>query len=110
MPVQHDLQLDQGGSFAVQFTYLEGSGTPVDLTTYTIKSQIRATLTSLTASAEFTCSVTNPTAGIFTLSMHPSSSALLTGSCYTYDVRLTSGSYVKYLLEGDVDVSARVTA
>lgn len=109
MTPKYNLAMNRGETFQKTFTYLDANGAAVDLTPYTVQSQIKAAYTDTTASATFTASIPSPTSGEFQLVLHPSSSALLTGSCYLYDVRLTSGSFIRYVLEGKVHVSPSVT-
>lgn len=106
---KYNLALNRGESFEKNIQIIQSTGTPLNLTGYTVDSNIKATYTDVSASAAFTCSISSATNGQFVMQLHPSSSRLLTGSCYLYDVRITSGSEVQYILEGKVHVSPSVT-
>lgn len=106
---KYNLSIDRYGSFTQPFQYLTSDGSPFNLNGYSIRSMIRPDYLSPSASAEFTCSIIAATSGSFTLNLHPSSSAALTGSCYYYDVRMSSGSAVLYAIEGKVTVSPAIT-
>lgn len=109
MAVKYNLALNRGETFVAEFQYRDSTGTPVNLDGYTIDSQLRLNYTDVSASAEFSVTKTEPENGKFTLTLFPTASLSLTGSCYLYDVRLTSGSLVTYLIEGKVNVSPSVT-
>lgn len=107
---KYNLSLQTAETFTQQFKILAGNGASFDLTQYTASSYIKADYASTTASAVFTCSITSPTEGLLDIGLHASSSALLTGSCYYYDIRLTKNDgTVLYPLEGKVVVSNSVT-
>lgn len=109
MAVKYNLALNRGETFAAEFQYKDSSGSPVNLSDYTIESQLRVNYTDVSSSADFTCTKTDAPNGRFILTLTPSASLSLANSCYLYDVRLTSGSFVTYLLEGKVNVSPSVT-
>jgi hypothetical protein len=104
-----NISIQCGESVNRQFKLLSATGEPFDLTGYTLESQVRAEYNSPSASAEFTVTSSLPTEGLIIMTMPASSSAQLTGSCYYYDVRMTSGSIVQYPFEGKLVVSPRVT-
>lgn len=108
---KYNLYLQTAETYQQQFKLLSGNGSSFDLSDYSASSYIKADYSATTASAIFTASITSPTEGILTLSLPSSASALLTGSCYYYDIRLiknTDGT-VLYPLEGKVLVSNSIT-
>ena len=105
---KYNLSIQSGESVNRQFKLLTGNGLPYDLTGFTIQSFVKADYTS-SAAATFTCTSPDPTNGLINISMTSQSSATLTGSCYFYDLRITSGSTALYPLEGKVVVSPSIT-
>jgi hypothetical protein len=105
---KYNLSIQSGESVNRQFKLLTGNGLPYDLTGFTIQSFVKADYTS-SAAATFTCTSPEPTNGLINISMTSQSSATLTGSCYFYDLRITSGSTALYPLEGKVVVSPSIT-
>lgn len=107
---RYNLTIQSGETFIKQFKLLEFNNNPFNLTDYSIASYIKTTATDTTQVTEFTGSSPSPTEGIISLTLPPSASALLTGSCYYYDIRISSGSNtVLYPLEGKVLVSPSIT-
>ena len=105
---KYNLSIQSGESVNRQFKLLTLNGLPYDLTGFTIQSFVKADYTSSTA-ATFSCTSPDPTNGLINIAMTSQSSALLTGSCYFYDLRITSGSTALYPLEGKVVVSPSIT-
>lgn len=111
MAEKYNLSIDQGSTFLQTFSIVhQTTGNPFDFTGYTIASHIRALPTDTLPAAIFTASIDSPpTSGSFTLQLSPSGSMALTGSCYVYDVELTSGPTVTRMVEGKVTISPEVT-
>lgn len=107
---KYNLTLQTAETFTQQFKILSANGSAFDLSTYTAASYIKADYSATTASAIFTASIVSAPQGLLNLSLHASSSAVLTGSCYYYDIRLTKNDgTVLYPLEGKVLVSNSIT-
>lgn len=107
---KYNLSLQTAETFTQQFKILAGNGVSFDLSDYTASSFIKADFADTTASAVFTCSITSPIEGLLDISLHASSSAVLTDSCYFYDIRLLKNDgVVLYPLEGKVVVSNSIT-
>lgn len=105
-----NLMVQAGESYAKQFKLMQANNEPFDLTDYTIKAWIKTQPSDTTAVTVFTGSALAPTEGVLQISLPPSSSMLLTSSCYFYDIRISSGSTtVLYPLEGKVLVSPSIT-
>lgn len=102
------MSIQSGESVNRQFKLLTANGVPYDLTGFTIQSFVKPDYTS-SAAATFTCTSPDPTNGLINMAMTSQSSALLTGSCYFYDIRITSSSTALYPLEGKVVVSPSIT-
>lgn len=104
------LGLYQGTTYNIQLVFSDQDGNIFDLTGYTGSAQIRNTVTDVTPSGSFTCSVIEPpTSGTLQLFSHPSSSTAISGGCYVWDLRLTSGSQVMVTHYGMVNIQSRVT-
>ena len=103
----YDIEIEQGATFAREFTYTQGDGvTPMNLTGWTARSQIRKHPGGPLV-AEFTAAVTALT-GVVTLSL----TATQTGAIYSggvYDLELVNGVQVDRLIRGRVTVTAGVT-
>ena len=107
---KYNLTIQTAETYTQQYKILSGNGAAFDLSQYTASSYIKADYAATTASAIFTASITSPTEGLLNLGLHASSSAVLTGSCYYYDIRLTKNDgTVLYPLEGKVLVSNSIT-
>ena len=110
MAEKYNICIDANATWIRQFTWLDAFNNPIDLTNYTVNSQIRVIATSPTASATFESTIIDPPAsGTFTLTLAPSQSLALTGSCYVYDILCSSGSYAFRLLEGKATIDNAVT-
>lgn len=105
---RYNLSIQSGETVNRQFKLLIANGAPYDLTSYTIQSFVKSDYTSSVA-ATFSCSSPDPTNGVINIALTSQSSALLTGSCYFYDLRITSGSTALYVIEGKVVVSPSIT-
>ena len=107
---RYNFTIQNGEQFVREFKLLEYNNNPFNLTNYTIKSWIKSHPTDTTPVTEFTGSSPSPTEGLINLELPPSSSMLLTSSCYYYDIRINSGSdVVIYPLEGKIIVSPSIT-
>ena len=110
MADKYNIVIDQGATWTRQFTWMDAYSNPIDLTDFIITSQIRVAANSPTASAGFSVNIaTPPTSGTFLMTLQPSQSAALTGSCYHYDILATSASYVQRIVEGKATIDAAVT-
>jgi hypothetical protein len=119
MARSYDLYLDAGSDFVMPLPPVTAiNGTPVNLTGFTVQSYLRRSYASDFAVA-FTATITNPTAGIITLSMAADDtveidtpySGLTAANRWVYDVVITSGSNViTKVFDGMVTVNPAVTA
>jgi len=107
---KYNLSIQTGETYNQQFKIMTGNTVAFDLSEYTASSYIKTDYAATTASAIFTASISSPTEGILNLGLHADSSAVLTGSCYYYDIRLTKNDgTVLFPLEGKVLVSNSIT-
>ena len=106
----YDLVIDQGSDFAIDLTITE-SGTAKNLTGYSGRAQMRSTHASSSATASFTVSVVNATAGTMKMEMSSSPTSGISAGRYVYDLEIhTSGdATVKRLIQGSVTINPEVT-
>ena len=101
--------VEQGATFTRQLTVKENSSA-MDLTGYSVASKMRSTHDSSTVVGTFTCTVSNASGGIITISMTSSTTAAIEEGIYVYDLEITSGSsIVTRLLQGNITVNPEVT-
>ncbi len=106
---KYDLRIYQGATFAIEFQIVESDEvTPVPLTGYTAKGQVRSAEDSgQPLVLDFTTEVVAAT-GIVRLRLEAAETALLTADGF-YDVFLTSATDTLLFLQGSVTVDRRVT-
>lgn len=109
---EYDLVIEQGATFSQRITYKVPAGTPVDLTGYTARLQLRKTPSSpitLSLTTENGGITLGGAAGTIDLAVTATASAALAADVYVYDLELVNGSTVTRLLEGSATVSREVT-
>ena len=110
-----DFDIPQGATFALPLTWQNEDGTPVNLTGYTARMQIRAKLEDAAFLLELTTGnarivLTVPASGKFELRLTAAETAALTWTRGVYDLDLvSSGGAVTRLVSGIVRVSPEVT-
>jgi hypothetical protein len=110
MALDVDLYIDQGADFTVQLDVTAEDGSALDLTGYTVTSQMRRSYYSLTATS-ITSTVLSAPDGTIQLSLPASATRNLWPARYLYDVAVTSGSgVVSRVFEGMITVTPGVTA
>jgi len=101
-----NIVIEQGTTFSVAFDVEDDSGTALNLTGYTGRSQLRKHYSS-TANTPFTVNVAN---GSVTLSLTANQTANVVAGRYVYDVELVdSNGVVSRLIEGIASVTPEVT-
>jgi hypothetical protein len=108
MAIYANLTVDQGSDFSSVVTVTDSDGALVDLTNYTYRGQIRKTYTSST-SVDFTITANTPTNGELTISLTASQTSNMKAGRYVYDVEIESGNVVTRVVEGQMEVTPRVT-
>lgn len=121
---KYSFTIEQGSTFSLQLEYKDNSGSPIDLTNYGGRMQIRPTLPSSTVYLSLSSSLQSdgtginfsgslgilpPTSGAIGLYISATSSSLLDFDEAVYDLEIYSGSTVTRLLEGKVRLSKEVT-
>ena len=110
----YNIVADQGATFTRTFTWNDSSGTPMNLTGYTARMQVRQRYVSTTPVLSLTSS---PAAGItlgttngqIVVTASATVMAGISAGDYRYDLELVSGSVVTRLLMGSFSVKAEVT-
>ena len=105
--VKRDLSCYRGQTFS-QNIYFSTGGKPYSLDGYVAKSQIRPSENSPTLTAEFVCTV-DAENGKLNLYLPSEVTATMHPSTYVWDLKVTKGADVDYLVAGKFTVSGRVT-
>lgn len=115
-PAELDLVIYQGATFRRTFTWKTGSSlTPVNLTGFTARMQVRKKITDPDPVISLTTSnggivLTNPTAGEFEIVITDTLTSALTIKTGVYDLEFVApGGDVSRLMQGAVEVSPEVT-
>lgn len=109
---KYNIKLEQGSKFAVQFTWLNGDKTPVDLTDYTAKIQIRETKesTDILYDSTVTDDISlGDVTGIITWTLTTAQTTQFTFDSAFYDLELTKDAETTRFIEGRVYLSKEVT-
>jgi len=105
----YNFVLDQGATFTRQLT-VKDDGSAMNLTGYSVASKMRSTHDSSTVVGTFSCTISNATGGVITMSMSSSTTGAIEEGIYVYDLEMTSGGgIVTRLMEGTVTVNPEVT-
>lgn len=94
-PATYDITLLQNSTFRMQVTATDSGGTAINLSGYTIDSDIVSTIDREQV-ATFACTVTNAASGIFELFMSPAVSSGIEAGQYDYDISATEGNGDRY--------------
>lgn len=109
MATVSNLYIDQGSDFNVIVTLKNQDGSPMILTSYTVKSQFRKSYQSSSAT-EFTATVYDAANGKVRLQLPAASSSAIAAGRYLYDVEITSPlGERKRALEGIVVLTPEIT-
>jgi hypothetical protein len=108
MAIYANLTVDQGSDFSSVVTVTDSDDQLVDLTNYTRVGQIRKTYTSSTA-VDFVITSNTPTNGELTITLTAAQTASMKPGRYVYDVEIVSGGVVTRVVEGQLEVTPRVT-
>jgi hypothetical protein len=109
MATVKNLVIDQGTTYSLTITVSDATGEAVNLTGYTLRSQLRKSYgaTSYTA---FTAASASPTTGELTISLTDTQTSALKSGRYVYDVEIVdTNNAVTRVLEGIITVTPEVT-
>lgn len=109
----YDIVCDQGATFTRVFTWQDSSGVPVDLSLYTARMQVRATVASASTLLSLTTEnggiALGGAAGTISITATATQTAAVAAGCYVYDIELVTGATVVRLVQGQFTVDAEVT-
>jgi hypothetical protein len=107
MATKLNLFIDQGTDFSTTIEVADEDGVPINLTTYTGRSQMRKHYTSTTFNS---FNVSGNSSGMITVSMNAATSGNIAGGRYVWDLELvSSGNVVSRIVEGIVTINPEVT-
>jgi hypothetical protein len=115
---RYNFVIEQGTTFTLALQYKDSNNTPIDLTGYSGRMQIRPSIGSPTAYLCLSSSIQadgtgitfpTPASGSINLFISAVSSSQLTFNQGVYDLEITSGSVVTRLIQGNVQLSKEVT-
>jgi hypothetical protein len=97
-----EFNIGQGETFKILMTVInDENGTPLDITNQSFSGQIRENYTTDDIAATFSFEKVIPyDSGSIFLSLSPTDTEALTQRKYVYDVRMSSGSVTRRILEG----------
>lgn len=109
----YNITMDQGAQWTLTVVYDNNSGTPIDLTGYTARMQVRPKFGSdnavLTLSSPSSGIVITPLTGTLNLTATTAQTGDIDGGFYVYDLEISSGGVVTRLMQGSVTVRDQVT-
>jgi hypothetical protein len=121
---KYNIIIEQGATYNVEIQYKDSNNSPIDLTGYSGRMQLRPSVGSPTAYLCLSSSLqpdgtglnfsgsngTTPTlSGSIGIYISAASSSLLTFNQAVYDLEIQSGSVVTRLIQGNVQLSREVT-
>lgn len=115
---KYNFLIEQGTTVNFGITYKDSTGSPVDLTNYAARMQIRPSVDSSTVICSLSSSlspdgtglnISSPISGSINLYISAASSSAFTFTEAVYDLEIISGSIVTRLIEGYVKLSKEVT-
>jgi hypothetical protein len=103
-PATYDIVVLQNATYRMQLTVTQSGGTPINLSGYTIDSDICGVLDD-SIIASFTPTIVNAASGIFELELPPATTSGIEAGVYNYDVSATEGTGDRYYwLKGQLTV------
>lgn len=110
---RHDIEIHQGASFAIGFSYLDPDGNPIDLTGWTARMQVRTNVGGRVLADLSTVNgmiVTDPVAGRVNVTFPRSVTRAMPHGMALYDLFIVSpDDFAIKLIEGEVTVIPSVT-
>jgi len=107
------ITIEQGTTFNPVMTWKDQVGTPINLTGYSARMQMRADIDSAVIIHESTTEnfgiTLGGTAGTITFNIDAATTAAFDFNTAVYDLELVNGPIVNRLLRGDVILSKEVT-
>jgi len=111
---RRNIIIEQGATFTYNLIYKDSEGTPVNLTGYTARMQVRKNVNSsdtlLDLNTENGAIVLGGSAGTIDITASATETASINSKIGAYDLEIESSSgVVKRLVEGDVTINPEVT-
>ena len=106
----YNLVIDQGSDFALDLV-IKQAGTALNLTNYSGRAQLRATVGASSASASFSVTVTNASEGALKMQLAAATTTALAAGQYVYDLEIytANDSIVKRIIQGGATITPEVT-
>ena len=106
-----ELYMDQGTTFNNVINLTDDvTNSNINISGYSVRSQIRRSAYSANITANITCTVSDSSNGEITMSMTPANTANIKAGRYLFDLETTtSGGTVSRVLEGILTVTSRIT-
>ena len=109
----YHFSMEQGSTFSRSITYKDSNGSPIDLSGYTARMQLRRNVEDSSPIIELTTAngriTLGGTAGTVTLTIAASDTASLSPVEGVYDLELVSGDTVEKLIAGTFTIQREVT-
>lgn len=106
-----ELYIDQGSTFNLTITLDDDiTNSAINLSSYTIKSQIKKSYYSQNVSDNLVCTIMDSSNGIIALSLPSANTANLSAGRYVFDMTMNNSGDISRVLEGIVFVSPGVTS
>jgi len=106
---KYDITIEQGSDFSLQLTVQDG-GVAKNLTGYSVRGQIRATVDASAIAASFVGTIADPaSSGVMTISLPYTTTDDIAPGLYNYDIELYTASSVQKLIKGSATVLGEVT-
>ena len=121
---RYNIVIEQGATYQIELQYKDSNNTPINLSGYSGRMQIRPSIGSPTSYLYLSSSLqpdgtglnfsgsngtTPPSSGSIGIFISATTSSLFTFTNGVYDLEIQSGSIVTRLLQGNVQVSKEVT-
>jgi hypothetical protein len=121
---RYNIVIEQGATYQIELQYKDSNNTPINLSGYSGRMQIRPSIGSPTSYLYLSSSLnpdgtglnfsgsngtTPPASGSIGIFISATTSSLLTFTNGVYDLEIQSGSIVTRLLQGNVQLSKEVT-
>ena len=114
MAETYELNINQGSNLSLEIALKNSDGTPLNLTGYTARMQLRASYTAPDIIVELTTEngriIIIPLTGVVRLLLDASTTAAFIAKNYVYDLETVSSTgFVTRVLQGEAIVSPEVT-
>ena len=111
MAQYEEITIDKGADASIQLELVDKNGSKKNLSSYSIVGKIKKNYADSAGEATtFTSTINSPASnGIVTLTLTNAQTKALKAGRYVYDIEIRSGSTVTRVLEGQVEVTPRVT-